>query len=144
MCHSTSWGSQQVQLASAVEDPISQTEPASFSQPDTPLGPAGEVRLGRFLVEGRPFFPIIAAQHSESPELLKEIGLNVVGIPDYENQATLNALRQHDLWAMATPPRAVDADGQVIDARDVSVLPFGQETRPILIWNLGMESKTVS
>ena len=127
----------QIQLVQENDKPASQVELASFTETDTPAGPAGELRLGRFLVEGRPFFPIIAAQHTESPELLKELGLNVVGIPDYEDQAALAALREQNLWAMATPPRAVDANGLVIDARDVSVLPFGPETRPILIWNLG-------
>ena len=133
----------QVRLAVGTEKPtgsgesVGNVEPASFSQTDGPTGPAVELRLGRLLVEGRPFFPIIAARHSESPELLKELGLNVIGIPDYEDQAALQELRRQNLWAMATPPRAVDASGQVIDARDVSVLPFGAETRPILMWNLG-------
>ncbi len=96
-----------------------------------------EFRLDRLLVEGRPFFPRIAAHHGEPFNSLKLAGMNVVWVQNYEDTSTLNTLRDMGLWAMATPPRAVTAAGKIIDPEDVSIIPFAQKTEPILLWNLG-------
>jgi hypothetical protein len=69
--------------------------------------------------------------------MLRSLGVHVVWVRDYENAETQAELRQNGLWAMATPPRAVTAVGEVIPARDVSLAPLGEETAPILLWNLG-------
>ena len=99
--------------------------------------PQVEFRLDRLLVGGRPFFPRIAAHHDEPFNSLKLAGLNVVWMQNYEDTETLNQLRQHGLWAMATPPRAVTTSGKIIDPEDVSIIPFTKKTEPILLWNLG-------
>ncbi len=111
-------------------------EPSELGSPE-PKEPAVEFRLDRLLVEGRPFFPRITAYHDEPVESLKLAGLNVVWVQNYEDTAMLQALRQQGLWAMATPPRAVTASGTIIDPEDVSIIPFGQQTEPIVLWNLG-------
>jgi hypothetical protein len=123
--------------------PIVEPEPndavlqASGEQSEPAAGPRVDVQLGRLVVDGKPYFPIIAARHGESAEMLRTLGVNVVWIPNYEDAETLAELRQNGLWVMATPPRAVTAAGEVIAARDVSLAPLGEETAPVLLWNLG-------
>lgn len=96
-----------------------------------------EFRLDRLQVQGRPFFPRMAAYHGESLNVLKESGLNVVWVSDYENESLLSALRQEGLWAAAIPPRAVSTSAKTLDARQVGLVPFSEKTAPILMWYLG-------
>lgn len=98
---------------------------------------AATVHLGRLLVEGRPFFPLMAADHGEQIETLEQAGLNVVWLPDFRDADRLAALRRHGLWATAVPPQAVGTQDRVLDAARATMLPFGDETAPILFWNLG-------
>lgn len=105
-------------------------------EPDPPV----EFRLNHLSVEGEPFFPIIAPYHGEAGESISgfaEAGINVAWILDWRDDALLTALRDAGLWATATPPRATGEQGEVLDAREAGLPPFGDETRPILFWNLG-------
>lgn len=136
-------------VGSAVEGPKPQVEQTNHSiagakstepeplDPTIPKEPAAEFRLDRLLVEGRPFFPRIAAYHDEPIDSLRLSGLNVVWVQDYEDTRLLRDLRSQGLWAMATPPRAVSDSGAIIDPEDVSIIPFGPKTEPIVLWNLG-------
>jgi hypothetical protein len=99
--------------------------------------PPFEFRLGRLLVNEKPFFPRITSLHSESLQVLKESGVNVVWIPDYQDEQLLDGLRQHRLWGIATPPRAMSHTGQVLDPQHASILPFSEKTAPILCWYQG-------
>lgn len=99
--------------------------------------PEVEFQLDRLMVGGRPFFPRIAAHHGEPLHSMKLAGMNVVWVQNYEDTETLRGLRDQGLWAMATPPRAVTTSGKIIDPEDVSIIPFAQQTAPILLWNLG-------
>lgn len=117
--------------------------------------PAAEFRLDRLYVGGRPFVLRAVPYHGESLDVLAAMGVNTAWIPNYQDGELLQRLREHKLWAMATPPRADAASTGtaavrppigssneppppvVIDPRDVSLAPFGAETAPILVWNLG-------
>ncbi|HEX6985010.1 MAG TPA: hypothetical protein VF170_06515 [Planctomycetaceae bacterium] len=104
--------------------------------PDRPV----EFRLNHLTVEGEPFFPIMAPFHSEAGETVAEFaatGANVAWIYDWRHDDLLASLRQAGLWATAIPPRPETEDGEVLDAQEAGMLPFGPETRPILFWNLG-------
>ncbi|MGC1273378.1 MAG: hypothetical protein WBC44_06690 [Planctomycetaceae bacterium] len=105
-------------------------------EPDRPV----EFRLNHLSVEGEPFFPIIAPYHGDAGETIAdfaETGINVAWILDWRDDALLAALRDAGLWATATPPRATGEQGEVLGAREAGLPPFGDETRPILFWNLG-------
>lgn len=116
--------------------------------------PAVEYRLDRLYVGGRPFFLRAVPYHGESLDDLAVMGVNTAWIPNYQDTELLQQLRDRKLWAMATPPRAESAAGtsaaphppsgssnepppEVIDLENVSLVPFGADTAPILFWNLG-------
>ncbi|HUG93365.1 MAG TPA: hypothetical protein VML55_21175, partial [Planctomycetaceae bacterium] len=101
--------------------------------PDFPV----DFRLRRLRVAGQPFFPRIIARHGEPVEEFRDAAFNVVWVRDFADDEALAELRRHELWAMATPPRIASDGGRVLDASDVSVLPFTERTRPILMFNLG-------
>ena len=114
-------------------------DPSSAANRVTITGPPVTLRLSRLQVEGRPFFPRMTAYHGESLQRLKQAGFNVIWVPNYKDTKLLTDLRQHHLWAAATPPRAVSESGRVLDARHASVIPFSRQTVPILFWNLGTD-----
>lgn len=105
--------------------------------PDPPV----EFRLNRLTVEGEPFFPRMGTLYAETDEavsVLADTGLNTAWIMDYRRDELLQRLKAAGLWATAIPPRAEDeTTGEILDAREAGIVPFGQETRPILFWNLG-------
>ncbi|QDT63171.1 hypothetical protein [Calycomorphotria hydatis] len=96
-----------------------------------------EFRLGEVRVEGKPFFPRIAPYHSEPPESFAAAGFNVAWVPDYRDFSLLDQLQAQGVWSTAMPPRATDEEGRVLPTRHAELVPFPQETRPILFWNLG-------
>ncbi|MBW3541818.1 MAG: hypothetical protein KY476_16240 [Planctomycetes bacterium] len=119
-------------------------------EPDTAATPASgdaeaeldaafpvDFRLRRLHVEGEPFFPRIVAHHGEPLEALRDARFNVLWVRDWRDDALLASLREAGLWAMVTPPRAAGEDGEVLSPGDVSILPFTERTRPILLFNLG-------
>ncbi len=103
--------------------------------------PPVEFRLNRLTVDGEPFFPRMGTLYSDSDDavrVLAETGVNTGWITDYRHDALLQKLRNAGLWATAIPPRAENEQtGEILDAREAGILPFGPETRPILFWNLG-------
>ena len=108
-----------------------------MSVPDPPV----EFRLNRLTVEGQPFFPRMGTLYAETDEAVgafADTGLNTAWIMDYRRNELLQRLKDMGLWATAIPPRAEDeATGEILDAREAGIVPFGQESRPILFWNLG-------
>lgn len=123
---------------------------------DAESRPVAEFRLDRLYVDGQPFVLRAVPYHGESLDELATLGVNTVWIPNYQDTELLQLLRDRNLWAMATPPRADGAGtaakttssrspsgssneppSAVIDPEDVSLAPFGVETAPILVWNLG-------
>lgn len=98
-----------------------------------------EFRLSRLQVEHEPFFPIVGRFHAagETVADFAAAGMNVAWIDDYRDDPLLAQLQEAGLWAMATPPRPPDEEGQPLDAHTAGLLPFGPETRPILFWHLG-------
>ena len=53
-----------------------------------------ELRLGRFLVKGQPFFPLITPYHNEEEASLKQSGMNLIWIRDYRDRQLLTGLTQ--------------------------------------------------
>ncbi len=98
-----------------------------------------EMRHDRILIDGRPSIPIFAPHHGEPASRLREIGINVVWVDNYQDRDHILDLQQHGLWAMATPPRGIasapDASGKVVIKLD----GFERENpNPgILFWYLG-------
>lgn len=96
-----------------------------------------EMQHDRILIDGRPSIPIFAPHHGESADRLREMGLTVVWIDDYQDRERILDLQQHGLWAMATPPRgsasAPDTAGKVA----VKLEDFQAEYPGILFWYLG-------
>jgi hypothetical protein len=111
--------------------------PTAGDRTDERKKPPVEFRLGRLFVEGRPFFPRLTPYHYEDPDGLRRLGLNTVWIPDYQDAELMANLRARGLWMTASPPRALSPTGTILKASEVSLIPFSQETAPILFWNMG-------
>ncbi|MCH7988511.1 MAG: hypothetical protein IID46_05080 [Planctomycetes bacterium] len=103
------------------------------SQPSFPV----EFELDRLLVHGRPFFLRLAAYHNERIDVLKETGINLVWVPNYQDRELLSGLKRRGLWVTATPPRADTKTKGDRNAPRASLIPFTDETSPILSWILG-------
>lgn len=134
-------GNTRIQLDELTFGPVVSPEPqehvAPQSDDEVRGGPPVEFRLDRLYVEGRPFFPRMAAYHGEDLSLWSAASLNVAWLPNVEDRELLSRLRQQGLWAAATPPRAVSATGQILPAADAGLMPFSAATAPILFWNFG-------
>lgn len=101
------------------------------------IGPIVEFLLDRVQLQGKPMFPRLSRYHGEDLNELKQTGLNVIWAPQFDDYAFLSQLRSHGLWAMATPPRPQAQDGSFLPSRDATLIPFEEQTAPILFWNLG-------
>jgi len=99
--------------------------------------PKVEFRLDRLLVDGRPFFPRIVPYQGEPPELLAELGFNVVWIPDLADTKLIRRLWERGLWVAATPPRPRDESGAPLQAGTAGLVPFTAAVDPVLMWMLG-------
>lgn len=117
-------------------------------KPDVPLVPSADdqtsdqvpvrFRSGQLLIDGRPFFPRIARDQGEAPDQLKAAGLNLIWVNQWDDRAAVSQLREQGLWIMATPPRvAAESSDTTREVKRASLLPFGRESLPILIWYLG-------
>ncbi|MCH7686906.1 MAG: hypothetical protein IH899_09535, partial [Planctomycetes bacterium] len=113
----------------AVVETVSNEE----SQPSFPV----EFVLDRLLVHGRPFFLRLAAYHNERIDVLKNAGINLVWVPNYQDRDLLNGFKRRGLWVTATPPRADAETRDDKNAPRASLVPFTDETAPILSWMLG-------
>ncbi|MDA1214216.1 MAG: hypothetical protein O2955_17025, partial [Planctomycetota bacterium] len=96
-----------------------------------------KLRLGHLQVDGRPFFPIMTPYHGEAPRDLHDLGVNVVWIPDYQDNDLIDQLRDFDLWSTAVPPQSKSAEGHGLDAQFASLVPFSRKTEAIAFWMLG-------
>ncbi|MFN0198392.1 MAG: hypothetical protein ACKVT0_16730, partial [Planctomycetaceae bacterium] len=95
------------------------------------------LRLGQLQVDGNPFFPIIVPYHGEDPDRLREMGVNVVWIPDYQDRELLKRLRERGIWATAVPPQPGSDGGNRLAPRSASLVPFSRETEQIVFWMMG-------
>ena len=96
-----------------------------------------QMRLDRLIVNDRPSLLRFAPHHDETPERLRELGLNAVWINDYTDAARVANLGAAGIWSIATPPRGrvsgEDLDGTAVPSLD----DFGPEYDGILGWYLG-------
>jgi len=99
--------------------------------------PIVEFLLDRVQLQGKPMFPRMSPYNGVSLAELKGTGLNVVWAPRFDDYDFLAELRTQGLWAMATPPRPQDQDGDFLPSRDATLIPFDKKTAPIIFWNLG-------
>ncbi|QDT99320.1 hypothetical protein [Gimesia aquarii] len=99
--------------------------------------PIVEFLLDRIQVQGKPMFPRMTRFHGENLAELKQTGLNVVWAPQFDDYEFLSQLQNQGLWAMATPPRPQDEHGSFLPSRDATLIPFEDQTAPIIFWNLG-------
>lgn len=118
--------------------PPRQNVPVVHANAEEDAGQRGaRLILGQLHVNGVPFFPRFSRHCGEDPAALKQMGLNLIWTEEYDNSRLLQELRQHGLWAMATPPQAESAAGRILDASAASLVPFTEATAPILLWYLG-------
>ena len=108
---------------------------AEESAPQTP----SQVRMrhDRLIVEGRPSIIRFTPHHDEPIDRLQALGFNLIWVDDYSDSQRLQKLRDHGLWAMATPPRppeSGDNQGQM-PALD----PFDHKTDGVLLWYLATQ-----
>jgi hypothetical protein len=96
-----------------------------------------EFRLHTLRVEGKPFFPRIAAHRGEHPGILADAGFNSVWVADLDAITNTGQYRDRGMWLTATPPFAKDADGKPLDSDDASLLPFPASSSSVLFWMLG-------
>lgn len=94
-------------------------------------------QLHRLSIDGKPVFPRILPYHGESADKLAGIGINTVWIPDYQNYSVSKQLSDRGMYVMATPPRPLSPDGQTLDAQQVSLAPFMNNSDPVLFWYVG-------
>ncbi|WP_298862841.1 hypothetical protein [uncultured Gimesia sp.] len=99
--------------------------------------PIVEFLLDRIQLQGQPMFPRMSRYHGENLSELKQTGLNVIWAPQFDDYEFLSKLRTQGLWAMATPPRPQDQDGDFLPSRDATLIPFNEKSAPIIFWNLG-------
>ncbi len=92
-------------------------------------------RLGRLILDGNPYFPRIIPYQGESPRVIRNSGCNVVLIPQYNDATLMQKLQRYQLEIMAIPPRLAIKDGEA--SKKVGLMPFTDETAPILFWYLG-------
>jgi hypothetical protein len=96
-----------------------------------------QMRLDRLIVNSRPSLLRFAPHHGESPERLRELGLNTAWINDYTDLARVAKLGEAGIWSLATPPRGrvsgEDLDGTAVPSLD----DFGPQYDGILGWYLG-------
>lgn len=110
---------------------VSAEEPASQT--------ATQVRMrhDRLIVEGRPAIIRFAPHHDEPIDRLQALGLNLVWIDDYADSKRLQQLRDHGMWAMATPPRPTEAEDN--SGQMPSLEPFDHRTDGVLLWYLATQ-----
>ncbi|WP_310820500.1 hypothetical protein [Stratiformator vulcanicus] len=120
-------------VESKAKSAIEQVAYESDVEIDAPV----EFRLGRFRVEQKPFFPRMAPYRGEDPAAFADAGFNVAWISDYRDTELIKRLAAHGVWCSATPPRALDTEGNVLAARSADLVPFTVDTKRILFWNLG-------
>jgi len=113
---------------------VSDAELVAHEEPQKPIV---EFRLDELIVAGRPLFPRLVAYHGEDPETLKKCGVNLVWVRDWQDRQLIQTLRDHGLWAIATPPRPMSRAGEILDRDVASLVPFSDNTRLILAWYLG-------
>ncbi len=95
-------------------------------------------QLDRLLVNGRPFFPRLLPYHGERLEGLRDDGFNVIWIPEADDVALQRALKQHGMFATATPPRLRASTGRTLDNDAAGLLPIPREWDNVLAWTLGV------
>jgi hypothetical protein len=123
-------------------EPTANGAPIVQANWDEPIKPPLTLGDGRLLREGQPFFPIVVPYHGEDPQFLRQLGFNVVWIPQYDDRPLLEALAAAGLGAMAAPPvqelRPAEAAFSETGS-DAGLPPFSSDTANILLWTLGCE-----
>ncbi len=119
-----------------IVDPRAEAKVLQASRTRETVSPI-DFRLDQLRVDGRPFLPRFTPYHGEELGELDAAGLNTVLVPRHDDAELLQALRRAGLWAMATPPRPLDTEGRSLDRATASLLPFGPESDPILLWLAG-------
>lgn len=98
-----------------------------------------EFRLDRLTIDGRPFVPRIFPYQHEPVGLLKQAGANVVWISDLDRPELISQLYRAGIWTSSWPPSPRGPKGEVLQASQANLAPFGQETQGILFWILGAQ-----
>ncbi|MHC4879700.1 MAG: hypothetical protein ACYTGL_24875 [Planctomycetota bacterium] len=96
-----------------------------------------EMRLDRLLIDGRPIIPRFTLHHGESLSRLRDVGINLIWIDDYQDTERLREIRGNGMWAMATPPQGRINAGPAADSIELSLDTFDRSADGILFWYLG-------
>lgn len=111
--------------------------PVSAELPATARRSNIQMKLDRLIIDGRPSLLRFAPHHAETPQRLRELGLNAVWINDYTDGERVTNLGAAGIRSIATPPRG-RVSGKDLDGTAVpSLEDFGPEFDGILGWYLG-------
>ncbi len=123
---------------SPIVSPTVEAEQVVTPTSSRPQGPQIDFQLDSLSVDGRELFPVILPYQKEPTEMFDRLGANVVWIDNYLNRDLIRDLNERGIWATAWPPSVKSEQGQILDAVEGSLAPFGPETDGILFWNLGV------
>ena len=120
-----------------VSSTVKQIMPVSAESTVTPLQLPVKMRHDRLLIEGRPSIIRFTPHHDEPVERLQALGFNLVWINDYSDTKRIEELREHGLWAMATPPRPTASDDP--NGPPSAMESFDHRTDGVLLWYLATQ-----
>ncbi|MGD9857843.1 MAG: hypothetical protein AB7U20_23110 [Planctomycetaceae bacterium] len=98
------------------------------------------IQLGphRIAVNGKPFFPRFTPHQGENLDVLKDVGINVALIENYDERILIDELSRRGIWVMAPPPQsAFNLDAEEDEAADAGLMPIPASTSRVLFWMLG-------
>ncbi|WP_437205571.1 hypothetical protein [Planctomicrobium sp. SH664] len=98
--------------------------------------PALTISDDRLRKRGEPFFGLFTVYHGESLEDVRKTGVNMLWIPDYEDQALLTALRDIDIGAIAQPPMP---GLEAVGLGRAALPTFSDSTAQVWAWMLGID-----
>jgi hypothetical protein len=97
----------------------------------------GRIQLNNSIlsVDGRPTFVRAVQYQGEPLALLKQLGFNVVWLPQLASTEFVDQAREQGLWLICPPPRQPVATG--LSPVDEAIPPIGPAYDRVLVWDLG-------
>ncbi len=90
----------------------------------------------RITKDDEPFFPVFTIHHGEPVELMAGLGINMLWVPDYQDQQLLLKLSQNNIGTIAVPPHPTR--DQALE-QSAALPRFSDATTPVWAWMLGAQ-----
>ncbi len=117
-------------------EPLVEVTARPVQEQPRPLQPVAAIRQGQFEINGRPKLTVMAIDHGEELETLKQLHVNTVWVRSADDHARLAALRERGIFAAASPPTD-PAPVEQLSAEGVRATPRAYGSPEILLWYLG-------